>query len=127
MSGEKKSGVIPISFYLGVGLYITSFFLPAAGGLKGWLCAVATLNKVQTMFQSVLFYPGLVNPMMIAFIAAKVLNEAPRLRLCLALGTLGLFIPTWLVVSHMQIMLGCAMWVVSALLMVAEELGSWKI
>jgi hypothetical protein len=122
MTEEKKSGVISVSFWLGVSLYVTSFFLPAVENMKGWVCALATLRP-ETAFKSMVFYPGLINPLVVTFAVAKILNEAPRLRLALAAGTLALFIPTWLVVAQMKIMLGCAMWVVSILLVVAEDFG----
>ena len=123
--GERFA--IPLMFYLGLGLYIASFFLVAVGDARGYSCALLTLSFYRSLFHELIFYPGLINPLMIGFVVVKMLNEAPRLRRCLAIAALLLLIPTWLVIADMKIRLGCAMWVVSLPLITAEDLGTWKI
>jgi hypothetical protein len=118
---------IPVAFYVGLGLYIASFFLIAVDEYPGYRCAYITLSGFRTAFQALFFYPGLINPLIIAFVTMKFLNEAPRLRLCLAVAAILLFIPTWLIVMSMAIKLGCAMWVVSILLITAGDIGDLKI
>jgi hypothetical protein len=127
---NAKVRVVPIFFYLGIALFVTSFFLPAFGDtgtggatFRGWECAVVTFRNFPKWF----FLPFLVNPLAIFFFFAKVLGRLPRLRLCSAIATLALFVPTWLALRDAVILLGCAMWVVSVLLMMSEDLGSWKL
>ncbi|HUK25793.1 MAG TPA: hypothetical protein VLV49_14520 [Terriglobales bacterium] len=119
--------VIPVWFYLGIGLYIASFFLhavnPGGDPYAGWQCALVTLK----LFPSWGLLPGLINPLILAFIVLSVLGRLRTFRLVLASTILLLLIPTWLLVSGMQIMLGCAMWVVSLPLIMSGDLGSWKL
>ena len=113
-------------FYLGVGLYVASFFLNAVNDIPGWRCALATLSDFPNLFRELYFYSGLVNPLVIGFVVVKLLDEAPRLRRVLALVALLLMVPTWIIVSMMAIKLGCALWVVSLFIVTAEDLGTWR-
>ena len=126
MQDEERLGSIPFVFYLGIVLYVLSFFLVAVDEMHGWQCALITLTLFRDIFRSISFYPGLINPLIIAFVIMRLLNEAPRLRLIIAIAAILLFIPTWMVVQGMSVKLGCAMWVVSILLITAGEIGSWK-
>lgn len=128
MSAENENAWgISVVFYLGTGLYIASFFLIAVDDYAGYRCALITIGAFRTMFQALFFWPGLINPLIIGFVILKLLSEAPRLRLGLAIGSVLLFIPTWLIIYNMKIKLGCAMWVVGILLVGAEDIGTWKI
>jgi hypothetical protein len=67
---NAKVRIVPVWFYLGTALFVTSFFPPAvredhsgATAYLGWQCAVITFKA----FPKWIFLPFLVNPLAVVF------------------------------------------------------------
>jgi hypothetical protein len=112
-------------FWLGIAIYVLSFFLPSVnpyslGPFPGWACAwVAFFTLGERSAESLAFFGALINPIAIAYVVLHIRNRAPRVRVGLALAIL-LFIPlTWvsLVVMRFPVEIGHVAWIVGLLLM----------
>jgi hypothetical protein len=122
--------------YVGVGLYLLSFFLPAVvdvgGPMRGWVCAWLSLwawslrepSSAVPLAGSVLaFFGGLINPLAILYAVLRGRNKAHRLRSFLHNAIL-LCIPfTWLslLVLHMGVRVGHVLWITGLLMMTLSE------
>jgi hypothetical protein len=118
----KKSAV----FYIGLLLYVLSFFLPAvdfydSGHLAGWMCAwMAFYGLVVPNVSLLAVFGGLINPAAVTYILLQVRNRAPRACFALSAAIL-LFIPiTWLslILMHLRIWVGHVVWITGLLLMI---------
>lgn len=115
-------------FYLGIGLYVASFFLPAVDPsnfvvLPGWACAwfsLFALEDGRTM-SALFFFSGLINPIAIVYILLRILGRAPRVRSGLASAVLLFAALTWLSLVFMQyrIKIGHFAWISGLLLMIS--------
>ena len=119
------------AFYVGVGLFVLSFFLPAIrdtgasdSGAPGWLCALmAFFGFNNEQVNGLAVFGGLINPIAIAYIVLRIVDFAPDGRLFLAAAILA-FIPlTWLslIMMHLGILIGHVAWIAGLLLIV-----DWK-
>lgn len=125
---DVKVRTIPVFLLLGAALFATSFFLPAivtsgTTTYPGWICAYLTM----LIRPHWLFLCFLINPLSILYFFLKIFERLPQLRLFVAIVVLGLFVPTSLALRNYPPTLGCEMWIVSILLMMAEDLGTWKL
>jgi len=124
-------------FYVGFGLYLLSFALPAVlwvgGPLPGWTCAWMSLwvwnlrnqpSELPLFAGSVLaLFGGLINPLVILYVILRGRNKAPKLRSSLS-NTILFCIPfTWLclLVLKMEVRVGHIVWIVGLLLMIFSE------
>jgi hypothetical protein len=128
---QRKRRPATSAFYVGVGLFVLSFFLPAIRdlnlsdrGVPGWGCALMAffgLNNEQVNGLAV--FGGLINPIAIAYIVLRIFDRAPDGRFFLA-GAILAFIPlTWLslIMMHLGILIGHVAWIAALLLIV-----NWK-
>ena len=113
-------------FYVGIGIFVVSFFLPAVNGLvdlDGFACAWFSLFALQDgmSVSALAFFGGLINPIAIAYVVLRILGRAPRVRSALA-TTILFFIPiTWLSLapSSYRIEIGHIAWIAGILLMIS--------
>jgi hypothetical protein len=124
-------------FYVGFGLYLLSFFLPAVlwvgGPLPGWACAWMSLlvwtlrnqpSELPLFAGSVLaLFGGLINPLAILYAVLRARNKAPKLRSSLSHTILWCIPFTWLclLVLKMGVRVGHIVWIVGLLLMIFSE------
>jgi hypothetical protein len=126
-------------FYVGFGLYLLSFFLPAVNWfapMPGWLCAWMSLwawaggglrdqSWVVPMFAgSVLgFLGGLINPLAILYAVLRGRNAAVKLRRSLCTTILWCIPFSWLclLVLKMEVRVGHIAWIAGLLLMIFSE------
>jgi hypothetical protein len=131
--GSRSLGVkrylASAAFGAGIGVYLTSFFLPAVdpyklGNIPGWACAWTAFFAPWDKHESPLaFFGGLINPIIIAYVVLRISGRAPRVRIALESAIL-LCIPlTWLSLlrMHFGIAVGHIAWITGILLII-----SWK-
>src|ERR1017187_2731246 len=121
---------LPTTFYLGLVVYLVSFFLPAVeqpSPMSGWMCAYlslwAWLNKPLWMC----FFAGIINPLAIAFVVLRHRNRAPKTRRVIALAVLACIPITWLFLSDMElgIRVGHVVWIAGLLLILFPARTLW--
>lgn len=118
-------------FYLGIALYLISFFLPSLwngqGYATGWRCAVLALAVWGTngwvdagyrLGVRLTIFGSLINLFAIAYAVLRFFRRAPKARLRLALAILACMPPVWLCLYFLSAApyVGHAAWIVGLLL-----------
>jgi len=133
-----KPRAILICQILGLGIFVTAFFLPAvrdAGPLtslsdifKGWECAkIATTVMFQRdTYESAGFLAvmsGWINPMILLYLGFSFAAKLSRARRILAIAIPVCMLATWtfFAVEHLVPMIGHFMWLAGALMILAGE------
>jgi hypothetical protein len=122
---------IPATFYLGLLLYIISFFLPSLDaleqGAKGWACAywAAMVWPQQHLFLAL--FGALINLLAFPFISLRLRGRAPVARRTLAFLILACIPLTWLSLADLgaRIRVGHIVWIAGLLLMLVPEDSFW--
>jgi hypothetical protein len=123
----------PVTFYLGLTLYASSFFLPAVNlngvHVPGWECAwMAFYGLWLREHVSILaVFGGLINPIAIAYAVLRIRDRASQVRKVLALAGVA-FIPiTWLSLSEMElgVMVGHVLWITGLFLIFFPARTLW--
>ncbi len=119
-------------FYIGIGIFVVSFFLPAvnAYGLDfdGFACAWLSLFALQDgmSVSALAFFGGLINPIAITYVVLRILGRAPSVRRILS-TTILFFIPiTWLSLAFTPygIKIGHVIWISGLMLVISwSDLG----
>ena len=91
-----------ILLYVGIGIFVLSFFLPAVNAydldFDGFACAWLSLFSVGDgmSISALAFFGGLINPVAITYVVLRIVGRVPNLRRGLSTAILS-FIPiTWL-------------------------------
>lgn len=118
------------SFYLGLGLYVFSFFLPAVdqpSPMPGWMCAYLSLWAWFNKQLWLCLFAGIINPLVLAYVVLRFRDRAPRACKILALAVLGCIPVTWLFLSSMElgIRVGHVVWIASLFLMLFPVQTFW--
>ena len=140
-----KSGSGSVIFYIGLGLYVLSFFLPVfrdkvgSKEISGWRCALGALyvwgmdlgpNTIPWLNAGYRLagFGGLVNPLAIVYVFLRIFGVAVTARRVLAAGVLICIALTWLSLSILCAedalcpYLGHAAWVGGLLLMISDTI-----
>jgi hypothetical protein len=93
------------SVYLGSGVFLLSFFLPAVGDLRGWQCAVfaATSWTEDDKISRLALFGGWLNPLVLVLFFLSVFRVAAYLRALLAVTILFSIPMTWIAIYRMSI------------------------
>jgi hypothetical protein len=131
---RTSSSIERICLWLGVMVYLASFFLPAvivtrySESIPGWGCALLALSppfnpKAWTLSGLLLLAIGLINPMVLAYLYLRVRQKGGRLRRRIAIVALVLIPPTWifLAIEHMAVDIGHVAWIAGLLMMLGHE------
>jgi len=116
-------------FYVGFGLYLLSFFLPAvtlAGmPMAGWTCALESLWMwaVPDHSSILIIFGGVINPLAITCAILRSSDKHKTLRLWFSIAILFCIPFTWLclLTLKMGFLLGHVVWIAGLLLMIVSE------
>ena len=131
---DSSGKAIPVTSRLvviGLVIYLISFALPAVEGGPGvgWglLCAVEPFYPSTYRMAGVsplIFYGGIINPMIVAYVFFWLYDAAERLRTTLSVAILICIPLTWAALAHMymRIMVGHVAWIVGILLIISPSI-----
>jgi len=90
--------------YLGLAIFLLSFFLPAVGSLTGFGCAFWALTSWShdDKISSLALFGGWLNPIVLVLFFLSVFHRAPRLRAVLTVTTLFSIPMTWVAIHRMN-------------------------
>jgi hypothetical protein len=90
--------------YLGLAIFLLSFFLPAVGPLTGFGCAFWALTSWNhdDKISSLALFGGWLNPIVLVLFFLSVFRVAPRLRAVLTVTTLFSIPMTWISIHRMN-------------------------
>lgn len=127
--GQLRAFLASQAFYIGLGLYVASFALPAVSlngqPMIGWGCAWVSLWLWTNPKDSsvLVVFGGLINPLAILYAVLRLSSKASKLRGYLT-SAIFLCIPfTWLCLLDlkMEALVGHIVWIVGLLLLIVSE------
>lgn len=130
-AGSNRPRSTPAAFYLGLFLYVISFFLPALDalekGMKGWFCAYCAAIMWPQEHLWLALFGAIINPLALLFIGMRLSGRAPRARRTIAFLILACLPLTWLSLTDLdaRIRVGHVVWVAGLLLMLVPGSMFW--
>jgi hypothetical protein len=121
----------PATFYLGLGLYVFSFFLPAVESfarMPGWMCAYMALIAWPNEHLWLCLFGGIINPLILVYIFLRFRDNAPQgLRAISALSVLACVPLAWLSLSDLgaAIRVGHVFWIAGLPLILLPARTPW--
>jgi hypothetical protein len=129
--GNNRPRSNPATFYLGLFLYIVSFFLPALDsveqGMKGWYCAYCAAIVWPHEHLCLALFGALINLLAFFFVSMRLSGRAPAARRTITFLILACIPLTWLSLTDLdaRIRVGHIVWIAGLLLMLVPGRALW--